>query len=40
MEQEKNFSVQSSYKLNLPKHLILHASNIKLSESIGQGKQN
>ena len=31
------FSVQSSYKLNLPPHLIIPSSSIKLVESIGQG---
>ena len=30
-------SVQSSYKLTLPSHLLIHASNIKLLESVGQG---
>ena len=35
----KIFSVQSSFKLNLPKHLIIHASNIKLLETIGQGNE-
>ena len=32
------YAVQSSYKLNLPPHLTVHASNIKMTESIGQGK--
>ena len=32
------FSVQTSYKLNLPPHLIIHSSSIKLVETIGQGK--
>ena len=31
------FLVQSSYKLNLPPHLIIPSSSIKLVESIGQG---
>ena len=31
------FSVQTSYKLNLPPSLILHSSSIKLVETIGQG---
>ena len=30
--------VQSSYKLSLPPYLIIHASNIKMIETIGQGK--
>lgn len=30
--------VQSSYKLSLPPYLIIHASNIKMTETIGQGK--
>lgn len=30
-------SVQSSYKLSLSPHLIIHASNVKLMEPIGQG---
>ena len=34
------FSVQSSYKLNLPQHLIFHCSSIKLVETIGQGIVN
>ena len=34
----KGFAVQSSYKLKLPPHLIVHASNIKMTETIGQGK--
>ena len=29
--------VQSSYKLNLPPYLLIHAANIKLVEPIGQG---
>ena len=29
--------VQSSYKLNLPSYLLIHAANIKLVEPIGQG---
>ena len=33
----KGFAVQSSYKLNLPPHLIVHASNIKMTETVGQG---
>ena len=33
----KGFAVQSSYRLNLPPHLIVHASNIKMTETIGQG---
>ena len=33
----QGFAVQSSYKLNLPPHLIIHASNIKMTETIGQG---
>ena len=31
------FSVQSSFKLNLPPHLIITASSVKLNEIIGQG---
>ena len=31
------FTVQSSFKLNLPPHLIITASSIKLNEIIGQG---
>ena len=34
----KKFSVQSSFKLNLPPPLIFEASTIKLDETIGQGK--
>ena len=34
----QGFAVQSSYKLNLPPHLIIHSSNIKMTETIGQGK--
>ena len=34
----QGFAVQSSYKLNLPPHLIVHSSNIKMTETIGQGK--
>ena len=37
--QPRTISVQSSYKLNLPPHLLVHASSIKLVEPIGQGKQ-
>ena len=36
----KDFTVQSSYKLKLPPHLIAHAANIKITETIGQGKPN
>ena len=36
----KGFTVQSSYKLKLPPHLIVHAANIKMTETIGQGKPN
>ena len=32
-------TVQSSYKLNLPRHLLIHAANIKLMEPIGQGDE-
>ena len=32
-------SVQSSYKLNLPPYLLIHASDIKLVEPIGQGNE-
>ena len=31
------FTVQSSFKLTLPPHLIITASSIKLNEIIGQG---
>ena len=34
------FSVQSSYKLNVPTYLIIHAANLKLQETIGQGRSN
>lgn len=37
MDEMKNFSVQSSYKLNLPRYLIIPSSNIKLLETVGQG---
>ena len=37
MDEMKTFSVQSSYKLNLPKCLIIPSSNIKLLETVGQG---
>ena len=33
----RTISVQSSYKLNLPPYLLIHAVNIKLVEPIGQG---
>ena len=33
----KNLSVQSSFKLNLPPHLIVHSSNIKITQTVGQG---
>ena len=33
----QTFTVQTSYKLNLPPSLILHSSSIKLVETIGQG---
>lgn len=36
-EREYSFSVQNSYKLNVPLHLIIHAANLKLLEAIGQG---
>ena len=36
----KDFTVQSSYKLKLPPHLIAYAANIKITETIGQGKPN
>ena len=36
----KGFTVQSSYKLKLPPHLIVQAANIKITETIGQGKLN
>ena len=32
-----SFSVQSSYKLNLPPHLIIQSTNIRVIETIGQG---
>ena len=32
-----DFTVQSSFKLNLPPHLIITAASIKLNEIIGQG---
>ena len=32
-----SFSVQSSYKLNVPAQLIIHAANLELQEVIGQG---
>ena len=35
--RDKSFTVQSSYKLNIPEHLIIHAANIELCEAIGQG---
>ena len=31
------FTVQSSFKLNLPPHLIITTSSVKLNEIIGQG---
>ena len=33
----RTISVQSSYKLNLPPYLLIHAADIKLMEPIGQG---
>ena len=33
----KGFSVQSSFKHNLPLHLIIPSANIKLDDTIGQG---
>ena len=36
--QERVLSVQSSYKLKLPPHLIITSSTLKLVETIGQGK--
>lgn len=33
----KKFSVQSSFRLELPPPLIIEASTIKLDETIGQG---
>ena len=35
----RTISVQSSYKLNLPQHLLIPASDIKLVEPIGQGDE-
>ena len=35
----RTISVQSSYKLKLPQHLLIHASDIKLVEPIGQGDE-
>ena len=37
-EAVRGLSVQSSFQLKLPPHLILPSSNIKLVEPIGQGK--
>ena len=34
----RGLSVQSSFKLKLSPHLIIHSSNIKITEPIGQGK--
>ena len=34
----RTYSVQTSYKLNLPSNLTIHSSNIKLVETIGQGE--
>lgn len=38
MSRERGFSVQSSYKLHIPRHLIFPAANLELCEAIGQGK--
>ena len=35
----KAFTVQSSYKLNLPRYLIIYATNLELLEAIGQGNK-
>ena len=35
---QRQFSVQSSFKLNFSPHLIIKAANIKLIETIGQGE--
>ena len=34
----RTISVQSSYKLNLPPYLLVHAADIKLVEPVGQGE--
>lgn len=33
----KGFSVQSSYKLSVPAHLIIHAETLELRETVGEG---
>ena len=35
---ERN-KVQSSFKLNIPKHLIISAKNLQMEETIGQGQR-
>ena len=36
-EERTEISVKSSFQLNLPPHLIIPSSSIKLNETIGQG---
>ena len=37
--RDTELSVQSSFKLDLPPHLIIPSSSLKLNETIGQGKK-
>ena len=37
---EQGHSVDGSFKFDLPPHLIIKSSNIKLTETIGQGLQS
>ena len=38
-EEKSTFSVQSSYKLNVPEQLIIHSTNLELVNAIGQGEE-
>ena len=38
-QDQRKFSVESSFKLDLPPHLIISSASIKLNETIGQGTQ-
>ena len=36
----RHLTVQSSYKINIPKRLIVPSSNLTIGSNIGQGKHN